>query len=57
MHLYDALWTLAAADLKARLENKKVSHVLAAAPPLEAVVSLPPSWPNFPEASNAHDID
>jgi hypothetical protein len=57
MRLYDALRALAAADLKASLENKKFSRVLAAAAQLEAVVSLPPgaakaaavpSSPNFP---------
>ena len=56
MHLYDALRALAAADLKARLEDRKLSPVLAAAPQLEAAVSLPPgaakaaaapSLPNF----------
>jgi hypothetical protein len=62
MHLYDALRALAAADLKASLENGKFSRVLAAAQQLEAVVSLPPgaakaatapSLPNFPNP----DID
>jgi hypothetical protein len=57
VRLYDALWELAAADLKASLEDRKFSRVVAAAPQLEAVVSLPPgaataaaapSLPNFP---------
>jgi hypothetical protein len=35
MRLYDALWTLAAADLKASLENRAFGKVSAATPQLE----------------------
>jgi hypothetical protein len=58
MRLYDALWALAAADLKARLEDQKFSRMHAAAPQLKVATSLPPGaatpgaaagLPNFPK--------
>ena len=41
MRLYDALWALAAADLKTSLENREFGHVSAATTRLEKAGATP----------------
>jgi hypothetical protein len=41
MRLYDALWKLAAADLRSSLENKECGKLSAATPRLEVAVASP----------------
>jgi hypothetical protein len=41
MRLYDALWSLAAADLKANLENKEFLNMVAATSKLKKPATSP----------------
>jgi hypothetical protein len=41
MRLYDALWVMAAADLKSSPEKREFGHALAVTPPLEQTVASP----------------